>query len=158
MIDAFMEACAAAPTSYDANIFIAVVPQDKFAGPFAQVAKIMPRFREGAYCHGNLVLVQPRILDSTVAMERLNALYAGRKGALSSALALGPRVGLAFVFGVYLFRILTMARMAAIASHRFGIGIVPVVTASPELALDVDDPADYQLVQQILTARSASSR
>jgi GTP:adenosylcobinamide-phosphate guanylyltransferase len=157
IVDTFVEACAAAPTSYEANIYVSAVPQEKFTGPFAQVAKIMPRFRDGAYCHGNLMMAQPKILDSAVAMERLNALYAGRKGAFSSALALGPGVGLAFVLGVYMFHVVTMARMAAIASRRFRIGIVPVPMAAPEIALDVDDPADYRLVKQILADRSGAA-
>jgi GTP:adenosylcobinamide-phosphate guanylyltransferase len=55
---------------------------------------------------------------------------------------------------IVVFHVVTMAQMAAIASRRFRIGIVPVPMASPEIALDVDDPTDYRLVKQILASRS----
>ena len=155
IVDAFIEACAAAPTVFKTNLFVSVVRKEDFTGPFARVDKIMGRFRDGTFCHGNLMLVQPTLLDEAVAMERINAMYAGRKGAISSALALGVRVGLSFVIGVYLLHLLTMRQMAAIASRRFQIGIVPVPIPYPEVALDVDERADYQLVSEILAGRSA---
>ncbi len=55
---------------------------------------------------------------------------------------------------IVVFHVVTMAQMAAIASRRFRIGIVPVRMASPEIALDVDDPTDYRFVKQILASRS----
>ncbi len=150
IVDAFLEACAAIPVEYDANIFVSVVRKQDFAGLLAGVDKIMVRFRDGIFCHGNLLLVQPAVLDNAVAMQRINAIYAGRKGAISSALAFGPRIGLAFVFGVHLFHVLTMPQMAAMASRRFQIGIVPVAIPYPQVSLDVDEHADYRLVVEIL--------
>ncbi len=155
IVDTFINACAEAPTAFETNLFLSVVRKEEFTGPFGRVDKIMARFRDGTFCHGNLAIVQPAILDDAAAMDRINAVYAGRKGALSSALAFGARVGLAFVVGVYLLHLLTIRQMAAIASARFQMGIVPVPIPFPEVALDVDEPADYRLVSEILSRRSA---
>lgn len=72
----------------------------------------------------------------------------------STVMAPGARVGLAFVLGVYVFHLLTIQQMAAIASRRFQIGIVPVPIRHPEVSLDVDEPGDYRLVTEILSQRS----
>jgi hypothetical protein len=45
--------------------------------------------------------------------------------------------------------------MAAIASRRFRLGVVPVPVPQPELALDMDEPEDYRLVTDILTQTRA---
>ncbi len=155
IVDTFIDACAATPTVFGVNLFLSVVRKEDFTGPFGRVDKIMARFRDGTFCHGNMAMVQPTLLDDAVAMERINAVYAGRKGALSSALAFGARVGLAFVIGVSLLHVLTLRQMAAIASRRFHMGIVPVPVPYPEVALDVDEPADYRLVNEILSRRSS---
>ncbi len=151
ILDGFIDACTAAPVAQDVNIYVSVVPKGAFTGAYARVEKIMAHFRDGIYCHGNAMLVQPAMLDNAAAMARINAVYAGRKGVLRSALALGARVGLAFVVGVHLLHLLTMAQMAAIASRRFHVGMVPVPIPHPELSLDMDEPADYRLLTEILT-------
>jgi hypothetical protein len=43
-----------------------------------------------------------------------------------------------------------MQQMAAIASRRFHVGIVPVALSHPKVALDMDEPADYRLLAEIL--------
>lgn len=156
IIDAFLDACAAVPVEHDTNVFVSVVRREDFTGPFARVDKIMAHFRDGIFCHGNLMLLQPMLLNNQVAMARINAIYSGRKGAISSALAFGARVGLAFVVGVYLFHLVSMRRMTAIASTRFGMGIHAVPIPYPEVSLDVDEPADYRLVGEILASRQNS--
>jgi CTP:molybdopterin cytidylyltransferase MocA len=156
ILDTFIEACTAAPAWREASLFVSVVPRHAFTGPFARVDKITAHFRDGIYCHGNVMLVRPAFLDNASAMQRINAMYAGRKGALTSAMALGVRVGLAFVFGVYVFHLLTMRQMAALASARFHVGIVPVPMPHPELSLDLDEPADYRLITEILTQKGTA--
>ncbi len=42
-----------------------------------------------------------------------------------------------------------------IESHSVSAIIVPVPIPYPEVALDVDEPADYRLVSEILSHRSA---
>jgi GTP:adenosylcobinamide-phosphate guanylyltransferase len=155
IVDRFIAACATTPVTWDVNVLVSVVPREAFAGSYGRVQKIMARFRDGTYCHGNAMLVQPALIDETAAMARINAVYAGRKSVWRSALAFGPWVGLAYFLGVHLLHGLTMAQMAAIASRRFRLGVVPVPVPQPELALDMDEPEDYRLVTDILTQTRA---
>lgn len=156
IVDAFIDACAAAPTTYAANLYLPVVRREAFTGNFAGTRKAINHFRDGIFAHGNLVLVDPKILRTGTALERINAMYAARKSEIRSALALGLGVGLSYVVGVHLLHALTLAQMASIASRRFGIGIVPVVVGFPELALDVDEPSDYQVVHRLLSATAGA--
>jgi len=153
IIDEFVEHSAAAPTEFGANAYLAAIPKEAFTGAFASVRKDMSPFRGGTLCHGNLAVVEPRLLANAAATERLNTMYAARKNALKSALALGVGVGLAYVVGVHFLHLLTARQMAHIASRRFQFGIVPVVVSRPELALDVDEPEDYRLVSELLRQR-----
>lgn len=150
--DAFIEACARTPTRYTANLYLAVVRREQFTGAVTGVRKAINHFRDGVYAHGNVALVDPRILRTATALDRLNAMYAARKSEVRSALALGLSVGLAYVVGVHLLHALTLDRMAAIASRRFGVGIVPVAVPHPEVAIDVDEPGDYQLITTLLAS------
>jgi molybdopterin-guanine dinucleotide biosynthesis protein A len=156
--DAFIDACAEAPTSYAASLYLPVVRKEMFTGALAETRKAINHFRDGIYAHGNLVLVDPKILRTASALERMNAMYAARKSEVRSALALGLGVGLSYVIGVHLLHALTLQQMAGIASRRFGIGIVPVTVPFPETAIDVDEPADYQVVQHVLRGAGAVPR
>jgi molybdopterin-guanine dinucleotide biosynthesis protein A len=156
--DAFIEACAAAPTEYAASLYLPVVRKEMFTGLLAGTRKAINHFRDGTYAHGNLALVDPGILRTATALDRMNAMYAARKSEVRSALALGLGVGLSYVVGVHLLHALTLKQMASIASKRFGIGIVPVTVPFPELAIDVDEPADYQVVQHVLRGAGAVPR
>jgi CTP:molybdopterin cytidylyltransferase MocA len=150
IVDAFIDACGAAPTGRPENLYISVVRREDFIGPFARTHKAINRFRDGVYGHGNLALADPRILRNAAAMERINAMYAARKSELRSALALGLSVGLAYVIGVHFLHLLTLRQMAAIASRRFGIGLVPVTLPHPEVAVDVDEPEDFEVASELL--------
>ncbi len=156
--DAFIDACANTPTKYAANLYLPVVRKERFTGVFAGVSKAINHFRDGIYAHGNLALVDPRVLRTATALDRINAMYAARKSEVRSALALGLRVGLSYVVGVHLLHALTLDRMAAIASRRFGVGLVPVTIASPEVAIDVDEPADYEVVKTLLSTSDGPNR
>lgn len=152
-MDEFVEKCMNASPQWKDNIFISVVPREKFTGRFRRADKGMNRFRDAEICHGNLFMVNPRVLGNEDAVNRINTIYNARKSPVQSALATGLLVGLSYVFGVHLLHILTMEQMAKIASARFGIGFVPVLSSYPEIAVDVDEAEDYKLVCDVLNER-----
>jgi GTP:adenosylcobinamide-phosphate guanylyltransferase len=151
MIDRFIVLCRERVSDYADNLFLSVVPEENFNGAFAACAKNMNRFRDTAICHGNLVLISPSIARNEKAMSRINALYAERKNPISSALAVGLGMGLAYVFGVHIFHALSLKRMAAIVSNNFGMGFIPIAFTFPEVAVDVDEPGDYEIAQSVLS-------
>jgi CTP:molybdopterin cytidylyltransferase MocA len=142
----FLAGCAAVELNYAENMFLAVVPERCFTGPYAAVPKAFNHFKDISICHGNLFLADPRLLGNTHATRRMNALYHARKNPISSALAVGLHVGLSYVLGVHMWHLLTLEHMAQIASRRFELGLIPVILQHPEVAVDVDEPADYDFV------------
>ncbi len=149
----FVGTCEAIPTSYQGNLYLSVVPKEAFTGPFAVQGKGYNRFRDTAICHGNLFLADPRFLRNERAMSRINGMYAARKSPIKSAMAVGLGLGLTYVLGVHLFHLVTLSGMARAASKTFHMGFLPVPCPHPEIALDVDEPADYELVSRILKER-----
>ncbi|MHB0936647.1 MAG: nucleotidyltransferase family protein [Armatimonadota bacterium] len=142
----FLAACGQVELTYAENMFFAVVPERSYTGAYAEVPKAFNRFKDIAICHGNLFLVDPRLLKNTHATRRMNALYNARKNPISSALAVGLHVGLTYVLGVHMWHLLSLNHMAQIASRRFELGLIPVVLDHPEVTVDVDEPADYAFV------------
>lgn len=151
-IEEFLTACTHIQTPYVENVYLSVVPARCFTGMYRQVTKAFNRFRDITVCHGNLALVTPGAVAKAAAPGRLNALYAARKKPVSAALAVGWQVGLSYLLGVHFWPILTMDQMSRIASRRFGVGLMPVILERPEVALDVDEIADYRLAEMQLMA------
>lgn len=158
-VQTFLDACAAAAQSpYPLNIYVSAVLRRAFTGPFARTRKGHMVFREGAVYHGNLALIEPGVFETPGIADLLERLYRRRKHGAASALTGGWRIALSYVFGAFLLRALTMEQMAAIASKRLGVGIIPVRVDSPEIAIDVDESGDYELVTRELEARRRALR
>lgn len=147
-IEAFLAGCQAAETGYRENLFWSAVPEDSFRGPYRQIGKGFNRFRDVAVCHGNLMLATPGLLDLPRALDAVDAIYRARKSSPRAALAIGWRPGLFYLLGVQLMRILTLERMCRIVSGHFQAGLVPVLVRHPEVAVDVDEPPDYDFVKR----------
>ncbi len=108
--------------------------------------------------------IEPAGIDVVVLAGGVNkiALYDGYQPGYKALVDFGGRPSIQYVlralrqsryvFGVLRFHFLTLQQMARIASRRFDIGILPVPVPYPEVALDVDEPGDYTLVQEILSA------
>lgn len=146
----FLAACAKTPTDYECNVFLSVVPKRCCAGAYERFPKPFNRFKDIAVCHGNLILADLRLASSAEARTRMNNLYNARKNPITAALAVGWRVGLSYVIGVHVLHALTMEQMSRLASRRFGVGLIPVIVEHPEIAIDIDEPADYAFVTRLL--------
>jgi hypothetical protein len=110
----------------------------------------LARFSDVAVSHGNLVLVDPRILENQHLIPLMNRLYRVRKNPVRVALAVGCRYGLAFLVGAYILHRLTLEKFAALLSRRYDLGIIPVLLNHPEISMDVDEPRDYAFVKSLL--------
>lgn len=150
LVDDFVERCEAQPSRQEQSLHLALVREDRFTGVYARCRKNMNRFRDVALCHGNLAMVTPSVLRNRAALGRLDAIYAGRLSPVRSALALGPVLGLAYVLGVHFFRLLSLGQFAGVLGWSFGVDMVPVLVPHPEIAVDVDEPADWEIVREVL--------
>jgi molybdopterin-guanine dinucleotide biosynthesis protein A len=148
----FLAACDRIEPGFATNLFLSVAPRRCYKGPYERFTKPFNRFRDVEVCHGNLWLADTRLAENTRATTRINRIYNARKNPVLTAMAVGARVGLAFVVGVHLLHVLTLEQMARIAARRYGVGVIPVMVEHPEITMDVDEAADYQFVVEQMGA------
>jgi len=142
----FLEECERIPATDQPTLYVSVVPRSSYTGPYVRFTKPFNHFRDVAVCHGNLWLADPRLLGNTAAISRINRIYNARKNPLAEALAVGSRLSLAFILGVFLLHALTLKQMTHLAARRFGVAAESVLIEHPEITIDVDEPDDYQFV------------
>jgi len=152
-VDAFLDAMPAQDPDHVGRLFVSAVPEPAFRGLFARPTKPFNGYRGLRVCHGNIFAVDPGLLDLPGLRKRIDALYRGRKNAVTSTLALGLDIALVYMLGVELLHWISLPEMARYVSRRYGFGIVPVVLPWPELTEDVDEPDDYTFVEQVLEER-----
>lgn len=148
MVEQFLALCRQRPRG---DFYLAMVPEERFVPPFDRIRKYMSPFKDGVMCHGNLALVNPDVLGVREAMDRIDPVYQQRLSPVRSALALGPGLGLVYMLGVHFFHRLKMETFARIAGRHFGLKLIPIVCPYPELAVDVDEEADYEVARSVLT-------
>jgi GTP:adenosylcobinamide-phosphate guanylyltransferase len=109
------------------------------------------RFRDDGYSGANLFLLRTaaalRGIDFWRRIER------DRKAPWRLARAFGPVLMVA-----YLLRLATLAQAMALVSRQMGIRVAAVVMPTAEAAIDVDRPADLDLVESILGRRNGGGR
>jgi molybdopterin-guanine dinucleotide biosynthesis protein A len=132
------------------EFFISVVAKQSFTGLYRKIKKGFIRFRDVSVCHGNVMVLHPEIRKNVKFIRTLKKLYKKRKSAPKSAVAIGPVLALAFFFGMYLSRALTISQVARLISWRLDIKLAPVLMEHPEITVDVDEPEDYLFVKEQL--------
>jgi spore coat polysaccharide biosynthesis protein SpsF (cytidylyltransferase family) len=53
-----------------------------------------------------------------------------------------------------MLRLFTLDQVLRTASNRFKVELVPVFLYDPEIAVDVDEPADYEFARHLLESRA----
>jgi hypothetical protein len=104
-------------------------------------------FRGGSYSGANLFAFGSAEAAQAVALWR--SVEQDRKKGWRMIAALGPAV----LFGAVL-RLRTLDETLASVGRRLGITIRKVELANPLAAVDVDKPADHELVSAILEGRA----
>lgn len=151
----FLAGCAGSITSREQNIHIAAVPRECYKDAYLKMTKPFNRYVDIQVCHGNLFLVDTDLVDNQNLRKRVAVMYDRRKTGLSR-LAFGWQIALTYLIGVDLLHVLTLRYMAERVSRFFGVGIVPVLVAHPEITIDVDEPGDYRFVKERLWQQAES--
>ena len=129
------------------DISVAFVESRPLLARFPDAKRTWLRFGKGRYSGANLfALNTPR---AAVAIEKWRAVEQDRKKGWRVLLQLGLPLFLGAVL-----RLRNLTQTGAGLSRRLGIVIKPVVMEDPLAAIDVDKPADYSLVQQIIAGRA----
>ncbi len=145
MIEAFLDLAAREP----AALVAALVAEETIRTVLPTTRRTFLRFRDGAFSGANLFLLAGGGAAAVLAFWR--RVERERKHPWRIARALGPGLLLA-----YLFRRLTLETAMERASDRIGGKARAVVLPFAEAAVDVDRPADLELVERLLRRREAA--
>jgi GTP:adenosylcobinamide-phosphate guanylyltransferase len=146
LLDAAMIAdfCAKAD---GADLGIGLVEQKSLQGRLPHSQRTWLKFRGGAYSGANLFAFGSARAAAAVTLWR--SVEQDRKKGWRMIAALGPAV----LLGA-LFRLRTLDQTLTSVGRRLGMTIRKVELANPLAAVDVDKPADHELVTAILEGRA----
>ena len=145
MVDLFLERADAS----GADVAVALVAAATIRASHPETKRTFLRFRDGGYSGANLFLLRtPAAADGIAFWRRIER---DRKAPWRLARALGPLLLLSF-----LLRVATLAQAMRLVSKRLGLRAAAVVLPMAEAAIDVDKPADLDLVERILAARGGT--
>lgn len=130
-----------------ADIAIGLVSQDALLKRLPQTKRTWLKFRGGAYSGANLFLLGGPKIRSTLQLWGANE--QNRKKALRMLLTLG----VAGFLGA-LLRVRTLQQTLDRVGRKLDLSIRAVELADPLAAVDVDKPADHELVTAILEGRA----
>ncbi|MGH7727414.1 MAG: NTP transferase domain-containing protein [Vulcanimicrobiaceae bacterium] len=147
LTSAALESFVTAAIAADADVAYACVPKAAHTGRYAAVRHTWAYLREGAFCGGGCVALRPRMLP---ALERFLArLGAARKDPRRLAAIFGARILIR-----YATRRLAIADAERRARNLLGARVAAIVSSFPEIAVNVDCPADLTMVAAMLSPAS----
>jgi hypothetical protein len=130
-----------------ADVAIGIVSRDALMKRLPQTQRTWLKFRGGAYSGANLFLLGTPKVRSTIELWRSNE--QNRKKAWRMLLTVGLFAGLGA-----LFRLRTLQQTLDSVGRKLNLNIRAVELSDPLAAVDVDKPADHELVTAILEGRA----
>jgi GTP:adenosylcobinamide-phosphate guanylyltransferase len=145
MLGAFLDAAE----TLDVDVAAGLAPEAVIAARFPETRRTYLRFRDGGYSGANLFALRTQAAERAIAFwERVER---DRKQPWRLARALGPALLVGF-----LLRRWTLEQAMVRVSARLGVKTAAVAIPIAEAAIDVDKPADLDLVEAILAGREAA--
>jgi GTP:adenosylcobinamide-phosphate guanylyltransferase len=138
-IDAFVGAALAS----GADFAYPLVPKDDMLAAFPGSQRTYFKLKTGAYTGGNLALVSPTAAEANRQIGQ--RLFELRKSALALVRLLGLRFAVKFVLGR-----LEASEVEAKMKELIGCSGAAILTREPSIGMDVDKPADVELVERML--------
>ena len=143
MIDHFLAAADRAGCDVAAGLASARV----ITAAYPDTRRTYLRFRDGGYSGANLFLLRTPAAERGIAFwQRIER---DRKAPWRLARAFGPVLLLA-----YLLRLATLAQAMRLVSRQVGLDVAAIPMPMAEASIDVDKPADLDLVERILARRN----
>jgi molybdopterin-guanine dinucleotide biosynthesis protein A len=127
----------------DADMVYPYVPVEKCYACFPGIRRTAVTLREGKFTGGNMILVRPAFMLAQRA--RLAQAYAARKSPLRLALMLGIGTTLRLAVNMTVRPgLLNVPELEAAVSHLLGGTARGLLSDYPEIATDIDRPADLR--------------
>lgn len=130
--------------SIKADVYYSFVSKEVNEKKYPGVRRTYIKLREGVFTGGNLVLLSPEAIGEHTHI--LNKAISLRKKTLKLCLMLGWK----YLFYLVMGR-LTIRQIEEQVAKILKIRAVGVISAFPEVGIDVDKPGDYYLVSQVLS-------
>jgi hypothetical protein len=130
-----------------ADVAIGLVSRDAMLKRFPQAKRTWLKFRGGAYSGANLFLLGGPEVRTAVELWRSNEQDRKKAWRLLFSLGFVDFLGAAL-------RIRTLQQTLDGIGRKLGLGIRAVEMSDPLAAIDVDKPADHELVTAILEGRA----
>jgi GTP:adenosylcobinamide-phosphate guanylyltransferase len=137
----------AAADSAGADIAVGLAAEAVIRARYPGTKRTYLRFRDGGYSGANLFALRTPAAGGGIAFW--GRVERDRKRPWRLARAFGPALLLA-----YLSRLCTLDRAMSLASRRLGARVAAVPIPVAEAAIDVDKPADLELVERIFASRA----
>ncbi len=136
----------AATDGTSADIAVALASAAVISAAYPDTRRTYLRFRDGGYSGANLFLLRTPSAERGIAFWR--RIERDRKAPWRLARAFGP-----LLLGAYLLRVATLAQAMRLVSRRLGLVVAAIEMPMAEASIDVDKPADLDLVERILARR-----
>jgi len=138
-VDDFMEICR----DKEGELFYPIVSKEANEEKYPGVRRTYVNLKEGIFTGGNLVLLDPRVAKkcANVAEELVRL----RKSPISLAFYIGWGILLRYVLGI-----LSIRDAEEKVSQLLGIRGTGIISAYPEIGIDVDKQSDFLLVKEKL--------
>ncbi len=133
-----------------ADVVVPIVTQQAFEARFPESGNVFVPLRDGAYTLGCAILFRSEALLHN--RQRLEQMFAARKSQWRMLALIGPRIVWRFAT-----RQLTVNDIVARVCDLMGCTGIPISDAPPELAFDIDLPADYAYACRLLNAAPLAS-
>jgi GTP:adenosylcobinamide-phosphate guanylyltransferase len=147
---AMLEHFLAAADAAGADVAAGLASEAIIGAEYPATKRTYLRFRGGAYSGANLFALRtPSAADAIAFWARIER---DRKRPWRLARAFGPSLLLA-----YLLRVCTLDQAMALVSRRLSLQAVAVQIPIAEAAIDVDKPADLDLVEEIVARRERAA-
>lgn len=130
-----------------ADLYYPVVDKRDQENKYPGMRRTFVKLKEGTFTGGNLILVRPRVLFPL--LRRVERILELRK----SPLALATELGFNFVIGVLLSKLagtLTIHKLERRVEELFCLKAEAVISPFPEIANDIDKPADVEMASKFL--------
>jgi len=111
---------------------------------YPEAKRTYARLKEGIFTGGNIVYINPRIMEK--CMDKAKEMVMYRKKPLKLCSILGWRFVLQLLLGV-----LTIPKLERRVSEMFDIKVKAIISDYPEIGNDVDKPDDVVMVRNYLS-------
>lgn len=139
----FLDRCS----SVDADFYYPIVDKDTNEKQYPGMRRTYVKLQEGTFTGGNIFLVNPKVVQNCI--EAAKRIFIYRK----QPLQLSRILGLKFIVQ-YLFGTLTISGVAQRVSEILTLRGAVIVSAYPEVGIDVDKPSDLELVRHRFAIRA----